>query len=98
MSEKVLCRTPNKPDGGKPCHTDAWKFDALEREVRSVLAGGESMGFMAAMRAVRDRISAEQAKEIGSVGWYATTVMLEMEFRGDLKATKVKGTKTLTLT
>lgn len=97
---KVLCRTPNKPDGGKPNHIDTWKFEAMEAAIRACLRDqpGDSMGFMAAVRAIPAYLDAGVAARIGSKSWYATTVLLEMEWRGDLKATKVKGTKTLTLT
>lgn len=98
--DKVLCRTPNKPDGGKPNHIEAWKYEAMEAAIRACLRDqtGDSMGFMALVRALRAYLEADAAAKMGSLNWYATTVLLEMECRGHLKATKVKGTKTLSLT
>lgn len=99
-SDKVLCRTPNQPDGGKGTNIDAWKFHAIESAVRQFLcdqADGTS-GFMALIHGVADYLSAEDRAQMGSIGWFTTTVVLEMEYRGDLTATKVKGKKMLALT
>ena len=98
--EKILCRTPNQPDGGKGTRIDAWKFHAFERAVRQHFAdsNNQPLGFMALIKAVRSHLTPQEAAEMGSLGWFATTVILEMEFRGDLTATKVKGKKILALT
>ena len=99
-SGKVLCRTPNQPDGGKGTHIAAWKFKALESAVRRCLddAPDRMLGFMALSRGTRAYLNEEQIADMGTLGWYATAVILEMEFRGDLKATKVKGKKILAFT
>ena len=98
--EKVLCRTPNKPDGGKPNHIDAWKFEAMEAAIRACLSdqANDSMSFMALVRGIGAYLEPDVAAKIGSLSWYATTVLLEMEYRGHVLATKVNGTKTLSLT
>ncbi len=100
VSAKVLCRTPNQPDGGKGTNIDAWKFELIESAIRQSFQAADKgqLGFMALSKGTRTYLSEAQIAEIGSLGWFATTVILEMEFRGDLIATKVKGKKMLALT
>ncbi len=97
---KTLCRTPNQPGGGKGTNIDTWKFEACERAIRAVFAenGGQSLGFMALIQAAKAPLSASDQVEMGSLGWFLTTVILEMQFRGHLVATKVGGRKMLALT
>ena len=42
------------------------------------------MPFSALPSRVRERLSEEELGKLGSVGWHATTVKLELEVRGEI--------------
>ena len=92
-------RTPNQPEGGKGTHIDAWKFVALQAAIRAHFAqtANQPLGFMALCKDLRAHVSPEDCQAMGSFNWFATTVILELEFRGELCAQRVKGKKMLCL-
>lgn len=84
--DKVSCRTPNP--GKKPIRIDRWKFDAVRRAILEVLPSeGEGMVFMSDefFDAVAKALTPEEREKMGSVGWYTTTVKLELEVRGEVR-------------
>ncbi|MEJ2157952.1 MAG: hypothetical protein P8X96_21695 [Desulfobacteraceae bacterium] len=82
--EKVLCRTPTP--GKKPVRIDLWKFDTVRRAIlQAVPIEGEGLLFKELARHVESRLSAEDLAKLGSIGWYTTTVKLELEMRGEIK-------------
>ena len=84
--EKVGCRTPAEGRDGVT-NIPAWKYALLERLIREVVAeaGEAGLPFSQLRAAVAARLSEEEAARLGSVGWHATCVKLEMEVRGDLR-------------
>lgn len=82
--EKVLCRTPTP--GKKPVRIDRWKFNAVRRAILRALPGkGEGLLFKELARHVESLLNAEERSRLGSVGWYTTTVKLELEMRGEIR-------------
>ncbi len=81
--EKTPCRTPNA-DGVTNIPT--WKFDAIRRAILSAVeeAGEAGLPFTAVATEVKSRLSDEDLSRLGSVGWHATTVKLELEVRGEI--------------
>ena len=98
--DKVLCRTPNQPGGGKGTRIDTWKYEVMSAAIRACFTARNNapLGFMAMVKAVPDHVDPARRDEIGSLGWFTTTVALEMQYRGEMTATKVSGKKMLVLT
>ena len=96
---KILCRTLNQPEGGKGTQIDDWKFTVLEAAICAYFkdSSNQPIGFMDLVKALRPYLKPEQLGHMGSVGWFATTVILELEFQGRLVAEKVRGKKMLML-
>ncbi|MEM8874640.1 MAG: hypothetical protein AAGD32_10310 [Planctomycetota bacterium] len=85
---KVACRTPTP--GKTPTNVDAHKFNLVRDAILDVLreAGDDGVAFMADLP---DAVGARLTEDIGSVGWYTTTVKLELEVRGEIE--RVPGSK-----
>jgi len=84
MSERVECRTPTPAKA--PTRIERWKFDAVRRAIlEAVPAAGEGLPLTGLPAAVAERLTADERARLGSVGWYATTVKLELEVRGELR-------------
>lgn len=87
---KVICRTPTP--GAKPTRIDSWKFDLIRRAVlESVSPEEEGTLLVDLPKLVTNQLSEEDRDRIGSVGWYTTTVKLELEVRGELQ--RLEGVK-----
>lgn len=84
VNEKVECRTPTP--GKKPTNIDAWKFDTLRKAIlRAVPKNKAGVLFSELPKLVKKQLTAGQAREIGSLSWYTTTVKLELEVRGEIE-------------
>ncbi|MEM6562482.1 MAG: hypothetical protein AAF656_12835 [Planctomycetota bacterium] len=85
---KVECRTPTP--GKKPTNIDAHKFELVRSAILDALAaaGADGVEFMGTLP---DAVKARLTEDIGSVGWYTTTVKLELEVRGEIE--RVPGVK-----
>ncbi|MBM2575219.1 hypothetical protein JQC91_02775 [Jannaschia sp. Os4] len=83
MTERIPCRTPANPEGGTS-NIPAWKYDAFARAIRAALADGP-MRQAEVKDAAAAHLTDEERAAMGSLGWHATTVRLEMEVRGDLR-------------
>ncbi|MEM1261872.1 MAG: hypothetical protein AAGH76_05720 [Pseudomonadota bacterium] len=81
--DRMVCRTPTP--GKQPCRIDKWKFDlvsaAILASVPRTAAGIEAREIPAL---VRQHLSSAESENLGSVGWYTTTVRLELEVAGKL--------------
>ena len=84
MSEdRTPCRTPNA-DGVTNIPT--WKFQAVRTAILAAVdaAGDEGLPFSAVSAEVKSRLNADDLARLGSVGWHATSVKLELEVRGEI--------------
>lgn len=84
QDEKVICRTPTP--GAKPTRIDAWKFNTIRQAILSKVAeNGDGTRLTDLPGLVAECLSLEDRERVGSVGWYTTTVKLELEVRGELE-------------
>ena len=87
---RVVCETPTP--GKKPTRIHRWKYDLLRRIILDILSNGEDgVEFRSLPVLIEARLCAEQRAKLGSVSWYATTVKLDMEVKGDIE--RVPGSK-----
>jgi hypothetical protein len=92
--DRVACRTPTP--GGKPTRIERWKFEAVRGAILdAVKAEDDGLPFVRLNDAVRARLTPEERTYLGSVGWYAVTVKLELEVAGELKRARVAGRQVL---
>ncbi len=82
--EKFVCETPTP--GKKPTRIDKWKYTAVRRAIlKSIPNQGEGLPFKELAKHVEKNLSREELQKLGSVGWYTTTVKLDLEVRGEIK-------------
>ena len=80
---KVLCRTPT-PDK-QPKRIDQWKFDAVRTAILDVLKSSPELPFQDLPDRVGRALGSDDRANLGSLGWYTTTVKLELEVRGEIE-------------
>lgn len=81
---KVICETPTP--GKKPTRIDRWKYDAVrEAIIKVVPAEHPGIAFKDLAKLASKALTARNRKALGSIGWYVTTVKLDMETRGELR-------------
>ena len=81
---KVVCETPTP--GKKPTRIAKWKYDLLRNIILAVVPDDEDgIEFRELEGLVTGRLSMGQLAQIGSVSWYATTVKLDMEVKGEIQ-------------
>ena len=81
--DKTTCRTPTP--GKKPTRIDTWKFDAVRKAILKIIPKrGEGVVFQKLPALVNKQLSQKELKELGSVGWFTTTVKLELEVRREI--------------
>ena len=84
---KVTCRTPTT--GKQPTQIDAWKFDLVRDAILDAIPdSGRGLPFRDLPDQVERRLPFDKLTELGSVGWYTTTVKLELEVRGEIARLK----------
>ncbi len=85
QDDRVPCRTPTP--GKRPVRIERWKFDAVRRAILEALpTEGEGVPFMSDLPdLVAAALTPEERANLGSVGWYTTTVKLELEVRGEIR-------------
>ena len=89
-TEKVLCQTPTL--GKKPTRIDAWKYNLIRDAILKILPVDEpGIIFMELPGLVESRLSDDVRMRLGSVGWYTTTVKLDLEVKGEI--TRIPGSK-----
>ncbi len=83
-SDRIVCRTPTP--GSKPTRIQRWKFEAVRRAILEVLpVEPPGVPFMSTLPdLVEAALTPEERASLGSVGWYTTTVKLELEVRGEI--------------
>ena len=75
---RVVCRTPTP--GKKPTRIHKWKYDLLRGIILDILDGSvDGVEFRSLPSLIDARLNPEQRANLGSVGWYTTTVKLDME-------------------
>ena len=88
--EKILCPTPTP--GKKPVRIDAWKYNLIRDAILSVLPLDEpGVVFMDLPGLVESRLSADHKARLGSVGWYTTTIKLDLEVKEEIA--RIPGSK-----
>ncbi len=96
-SERVACGTPAK--GKKPVRILKWKFEAVRKAILKVVprskSGAKSIFFKDLCDEVRGVMKEEDLEDLGSLGWYTTTVKLEMEVRGEIRRVEERGPQRL---
>lgn len=80
---KTTCRTPTP--GKKPTRIDTLKYDVLRKAILKVVPKrGDGVEFRKLPALVKKQLSRKDLAELGSVGWFTTTVKLELEVRGEI--------------
>jgi hypothetical protein len=79
MEEKIQTRNPLP--GKKGVNISRDKYDTIRSAIYDILDEKEEMTFMGLADAVEERL---RGRFEGSVGWYYTTVKLDLEARGEI--------------
>ncbi len=81
---RTPCRTPNAKG---VTNIPTWKFEALRAAILDAVdhAGADGLRFKDLNEAVKTRLSKDELSRLGSVGWHATSVKLELEVAGEIK-------------
>ena len=89
-AQKVLCHTPTP--GKKPTRIDAWKYNLIREAILAILPADETgVVFMELPELIEAQLSEEDKSRLGSVGWYTTTVKLDLEVKGEIA--RIPGSK-----
>ena len=81
--EKVVCETPTP--GKATTRIVRWKYELVAEAILKILPHtGEGVVFMELPDLVAAEIAPERLAELGSVGWYTTTVKLDLEVKGKI--------------
>lgn len=61
---------------------DVWKYELVKNAILDILPqNDEGVPFNTLSDRVAENLSAEELKDLGSAGWYTTTVKLDLEAR-----------------
>lgn len=92
--DRIICRTPT-PDR-QPTRIESWKFTTVRRAILAALpAEGDGLPFKELPARVAAHLDAGSRARLGSVGWYTTTVKLELEVRGEVARVPGRGAQRL---
>lgn len=81
--ETVICETPTP--GKKPTRIEKWKYEAVRRaSLRALSESGGDLVFRELPRRVERLLRDRERAELGSIGWYTTTVKLDLEVQGEI--------------
>ena len=85
--------TVKHPDPNKEApRIDAWKYAVVKNAILTVVPQDEEgTPFKTLSGLVTGQLSPEELRNLGSVGWYTTTVKLDLEARGLIE--RVPGSK-----
>lgn len=89
MTERVLTL---HPEGKEGVNVSLEKYEAVREAILTVVDERGEVGFRELVDTVRGRLAGDFH---GSVSWYATTVKLDLEARGELVRTMVDGAQRL---
>ena len=82
--ERVHCLHPD-PDKSAP-RIERWKYDAVRKAILASVPDAEpGIAFRELWQLVPDKLEQRELEELGSLGWYLTTVKLDLEARSELK-------------
>jgi hypothetical protein len=90
MSEKILTL---HPEGKEGVNIDKAKYDAVREAVLAAIRAQGDMPFGSLADAVGQRLPDFD----GSIGWYTTTVKLDLEARGEIERLPGNGPQRLRL-
>jgi hypothetical protein len=80
----VLCKTPTPGKKGTRIHQ--WKYDLIRRAILEVIPQDEvGIHFKDLPRLVRGLHTQEDLQRLGSLGWYTTTLKLDLEVHSELE-------------
>ncbi len=81
--EKAICETPTP--GKKPTRIERWKYEAVRRAILAALDGHhDGVPFRELAQRVKPHLSPDELARLGSLGWYTTTVKLDLEVKGEI--------------
>ena len=81
---KVLCQTPT-PDK-KGTRILKWKYDLIRSAILTVIPQDEfGIPFKDLPKLIKGMLNEEDLEQLGSLGWYTTTVKLDLEVRGEIE-------------
>ena len=81
QDEKIQLLHPD-PDKEAP-RIDVWKYELVKSAILEIVPqNDEGVPFKTLSDRLAEQLSAEELKDLGSVGWYTTTVKLDLEARG----------------
>ncbi|KPK92743.1 MAG: hypothetical protein AMJ88_10050 [Anaerolineae bacterium SM23_ 63] len=87
---KVLCKTPTP--GKKGTRILKWKYDLIRSTILAVVPSDEvGILFKDLPRLVQGLLTEADLKRLGSLGWYTTTVKLDLEVRSEIE--RIPGVK-----
>jgi len=82
--EKIPCKTPIPRK--KTVNIPAWKYNLVSKVILKAAPKREpGILFKKLPAAVDKLLSVKQKEKLGSLGWYTTTVKLDMEIKGSIR-------------
>ena len=94
--EKFLCINPDPEKAGTRIALE--KYEAVKQAILQAVGEGEDgIYFKDLAERVEEILTAEALSNLGSVGWYTTTVKLDLEARGFIKRVKKSSPQRLRL-
>ena len=88
--ERIECRVPTP--GKKSTRIHKRKYDLIAKAILAVLpSSGEGVRFKDLANLVSAKLDKAAKEKIGSIGWYTTTVKLDLECRE--KISRIPGVK-----
>ena len=80
----MLCRTPTP--GKRPVNITRWKYEAVRRAILAAVPEQEpGIPFKELSAQVGARLKPGERERLGSIGWYTTSVKLDLEVRGEIR-------------
>ena len=88
-SPKFECRSSNVKN--ESIWIDQWKYEVLRRAILQNVPNTEpGISFKELVSSLKHGLPVEIRKNLGSLGWYVTTVKSELEVRGEVKVLQNK--------
>ena len=87
---KVLCSTPTPGKHGT--RIPKWKYELVRAAILDIVPDDETgIEFKGLPALIEERLSEDDLQRLGSLGWYTTTVKLDLEVRGEIE--RIPGVK-----
>ena len=82
--ERVLCRNPDPEKQGT--RIPRWRYELVRDAIVSALqTRPEGFPFRDLPSQVRNRLTGDDARALGSISWHTTVVKLDLEARGSIE-------------